>query len=31
MRKSYAYTWQDKKPSLKLDKHEVTSLRALLI
>ena len=26
-----AYTWQDKKPSLKLDKHEVTSLPALLI
>ena len=26
-----AYTWQDKKPSLKLDKHEVTSLPGLLI
>jgi hypothetical protein len=26
-----AYTWQDKKPYLKLDKHEVTSLPALLI
>ena len=26
-----ADTWQDKKPSLKLDKHEVTSLPALLI
>ncbi len=26
-----AYTWQDKKPSLKLDKDEVTSLPALLI
>lgn len=26
-----AYTWQDKKPSLKLDKHEVTAFPALLI
>jgi hypothetical protein len=26
-----AYTWQDKKPSLKLDKHEVTALPSLLI
>ncbi len=26
-----AYTWQDKKPSLKLDKHEVNYLPALLI
>ena len=26
-----AYTWQDKKPSLKLDKDELSSLPALLI
>ncbi len=26
-----AYTWQDKKPSLKLDKEELSSWPALLI